>query len=252
VLVRYGRSALGLLLILLIGLAGFGLWRATGPVWPALQVWPAGAKRPVLSQALVGRVIVIDPGHGGPDTGATREGVDEEDIVLSIGLLLREICRKSGLAVVMTRDTDRDLSRSGEGASLSRRKAEDLAERVALTRRSGAEVFISLHVNAIGSSQWTGCQVFYHEEGHPGGRALAQSIQTELAKVGYGRRLEHKAHPTQYILRHSPCPAANAELGFLTNPAERRLLQDSAYQAKLAWAVYVGVVRFLLEAQRPR
>ncbi len=205
---------------------------------------------PALSQALAGKLILIDPGHGGPDPGITINGLHEKTLVLQISFRLKGLLQKAGFRVLMTRESDKDLSEAEAGTKLGKRKNNDLQVRAEMPKKVGADIFLSVHINGIGSSRWDGTQVFFHPDGNPGGRVFAKVLQEELLKVSHSKRLDRPAELNQLILHYAPCPAATAELGFLSNPTERRLLQDPVYQAKLAWGLYSGIVRFMLESSQ--
>lgn len=236
-----GKSLLPPLLAFFVALAGFSA------ISPMRHV-PGVADVPALSQALAGKTILIDPGHGGPDPGIAINGIHEKNLVLQISFRLKELLQKAGFRVILTRETDRDLSEAEAGAKLGRRKNNDLQVRAEMPEKVGADLFLSIHINGLGSPQWDGTQVFFHPDGNPGGRVLAKILQEELLKVSHSKRLDRPAELNQLILHYAPCPSATAELGFLSNPTERQILQDPAYQAKLAWGLYAGIVRFMTEA----
>lgn len=188
---------------------------------------------------LNGLVIAIDPGHGGYDPGSSGNGLLEKDVVLQISLYLREYLQQGGARVVMTREQDKDFLETAAGP----KKRLDLQNRLQVVESGGADLLVSVHANYIASPRWYGSQVFY-QEGCSEGRKLAESIQRELARV-----LENTERQAQsssyYILRESSMPGVMVEAGFLSNPREAALLGDSAYQRKLAWAVYLGIIASL-------
>ncbi|NLG83845.1 MAG: cell wall hydrolase, partial [Firmicutes bacterium] len=195
------------------------------------------------SEAIGGRRIVIDPGHGGPDPGAVgRTGIKEKDLVLDIAFRLRRLLGRAGAYVVMTRETDRDFGE--EGTSLLTRKRRDLAYRVGLANRMGADVFLSIHANSIADPRWTGAQVFYYP-GRSRARDLAGSLQAALAAhLGPNYRL---TKPAEYrVLLETRMPAVVVEVGFLSNPEEEALLATPAYREKIAEAIYQGLLHYFL------
>ncbi len=190
-----------------------------------------------LSPALFGRVVVVDPGHGGWDPGMLGVNrVREADVNLAVAKKLAEYCQQGGVRVVLTR---------AEDAALAESKTGDLAARVAVSEKSDA--FISLHCNSyLGSSAERGAQVFY-EAGNEAGQALAQQVQDQLkADLENTDRLP-MAHPGAYLLRHRDGPAVIVEMGFLSNEEEAALLLDETYQWKIAWAVYQALNRYFRE-----
>lgn len=199
--------------------------------------------RNVWSTPLSGKVIVLDPGHGGPDGGAVSQtGLVEKDVALSVSLLLRDYLQESGALVIMTRDEDRDLA--GEG--VRRRKAQDLLRRGEIIRDSGADALISIHLNAIPSSRWSGAQTFYYPT-LEANEILAQSIQGEMIQSLQNTTRQARHSGEVYILKTSEIPSALVEIGFLSNPEEAGLLGKEDYQKKVAAAIYHGILRYYSE-----
>lgn len=97
---------------------------------------------------LSGKIIYLDPGHGGPDGGATGDEVLEKDVALSVASKIKDYLQQQGALVIMTRETDTDLA-DNETKGYSRRKVEDLRKRLSLINESEADLFISIHLNAI-------------------------------------------------------------------------------------------------------
>src|SRR5690606_21251115 len=130
------------------------------------------------STPLSGKVIVVDPGHGGIDGGAvSRNGeVVEKHINLSIALYLRDYLQQAGALVIMTRETDRDLADIRRGG----RQRQDLLRRVMLVDESNADMLVSIHMNSVASSKWSGAQTFYHPGKNSENKRLAALIQEEL------------------------------------------------------------------------
>ena len=176
-----------------------------------------------------GRVIVlIDPGHGGQDSGAPGiGGVLEKNIVLSVSKKVEAILRQSGVQVVMTRDSDYFVTLPG---------------RVAMVPRVGADVFVSIHANSISNRpDVNGLEVYYFG---PGGERLARTIHRSIIQnVGINDRGVRKAR--FYVLRKNSVPATLVELGFVTSPSEIRRLTSPAYQDQMASAIARGVLQFI-------
>ncbi|WP_066175017.1 N-acetylmuramoyl-L-alanine amidase CwlD [Bacillus marinisedimentorum] len=197
---------------------------------------------------LTGKVIVIDPGHGGPDGGAVGQGdVLEKDIALAVSHELRDYLQEAGALVKMTREIDTDLA--GENVSgYSRRKTADLKNRVKVVNESNADLFVSVHLNAIPSSRWRGAQTFFHPSIEESERA-ARFIQAELKRNLNNTNRYAKAINGIYVLKQADIPGALVEVGFLSNPEERQLLQDKAYQNKLAASIYEGLLRYYTDEE---
>lgn len=197
---------------------------------------------------LSGKVIAIDPGHGGPDGGAvSKDGLVEKEVNLAISLYLRDYLQQAGAIVVMTRESDRDLA--GDATKgYSKRKTEDLLNRVDLIQKQKAGMSISIHLNSIPSNKWRGAQSFYFPNNAEGKR-LAESIQSEIRTNLNNTDRVPKTEDQFYLLKTlNQIPAVLVEVGFLSNPEEARLLADSVYQKKLAESIYRGIVRFASES----
>lgn len=198
-----------------------------------------------MSWVVAGRTYVIDPGHGGEDPGKVGLGdIYEKNINLAVAKKLYAIMNQGGGQVTLTREQDLALS-SGQDTVRERKRA-DLAKRMEIAESAKADVFISLHCNAFPASKWSGAQTFYSPS-VPGSKELAEFIQEELASQLGNTTRKAKTDTTSIIMKNAKIPIVNVEMGFLSNPEEAKLLNDSAYQDKVAWAIYSGVVRFLME-----
>ena len=199
-----------------------------------------------MSLPLSGKVIALDAGHGGADGGAvSRTGVVEKDINLAIALYLRDYLQQAGAVVMLTREGDYDLA-APETRGLASRKTEDLHERVRRIEGRGAVLAVSIHLNSIPSPRWRGAQTFYSPRSLES-RRLALAIQRELREsLGNTNRTALAAEEV-FLLNELDMPSALVEVGFLSHPEESGLLADSAYQRKVAAAVYRGILRFLAE-----
>ncbi|PLR77932.1 N-acetylmuramoyl-L-alanine amidase CwlD [Bacillus sp. V3-13] len=191
---------------------------------------------------LSGKIILLDPGHGGPDGGAGTMQVLEKDIALKVSLKLREYLQEQGALVIMTRETDKDLADKGT-RGYSRRKAEDLKKRLKMINESEADFYASIHLNAIPSSRWSGAQTFYSPKIKENKKA-AKFIQDELRRNLENTDRKAKAISNVYILKHAKKPGVLVEIGFLSNPGERAKLQKDAYQEKVAASIYEGILRY--------
>lgn len=188
--------------------------------------------------SLQGLVIAIDPGHGGFDPGAVVGQTQEKDLTLKISLMLRDQLEQHGAKVIMTRTKDEDL-----GGSIR----EELGKRVALVQESGAELFISIHVNRDSCNCW-GAQSFYQRGGTPEGKALATAIQARLRDLTPTTR--HALAADYFVLRQTEAPAAVVEVGFLTDTKEHARLLEPNYQRILATAIALGIADFQRQQTR--
>ncbi len=199
-----------------------------------------------MSWVVAGRTLIVDPGHGGEDPGkVSPTGLKEKDINLAVAHKLSAILAQGGAQVVLTRDDDRSLG--GDQDTVRERKRADLAKRVEIAETAQADIFVSLHCNSFPSSRWFGAQTFYHPA-VAGSKELAVFIQDELAIFpGNTDNRKPRTDTSSVIFKRAKIPVVNVEMGFLSNPQEERLLQDPAFQDKLAWSIYAGIVQYLME-----
>lgn len=194
------------------------------------------------SLPLSGKIILIDPGHGGVDGGADAKNVQEKDVALNISLKIRSFLEQQGALVIMTRDEDFDLA-DKDTRGLSRRKVEDLKQRLKMINESDADFFVSIHLNSIPSPKWSGAQTFYGSKVKESKQA-AKLIQSELVRNLENTDREAKPLNKVYILKHAKKPGALVEVGFLSNPTERKDLQNEVYQEKVAASISHGINSF--------
>jgi N-acetylmuramoyl-L-alanine amidase len=198
---------------------------------------------------LSGKVIYLDPGHGGRDGGAdSRAGdrkVQEKEIALLVSHKLRDYLQEQGALVLMTRETDTDLADPGI-SGLSRRKTDDLRKRLKIINESEADLFLSIHLNAIPSPRWSGAQTFFTPHLVENKR-VAKFIQEELVRNLENTNREAKIIQNIYLLKNAKKPGALVEIGFLSNPTERSYLLKDDYQEKVAASIYLGVLRYFTE-----
>lgn len=183
-----------------------------------------------------GRIIVIDPGHGGSDAGAIGpSGVTEKSVSLAVSLKAQKLLTASGYQVVMTRTTDIDVAAPGVSDATELQARVDKAP-------PNAALFISVHCNAFSNTNANGIETYYAPNAVKGSR-LARLLNEELEKLG-GLNNRGVKSARFYVMTHSKCPASLIELGFITNPREERLLASSDYQQKLAQAITNAVNRY--------
>lgn len=184
------------------------------------------------------KVVVIDAGHGGSDSGAVGPtGLTEKEVALAVALQTEKILKKQGVKVVMTRRTDIDVA--SPGAS----NVGELQARVSKIPAQ-ANLFISIHCNAFSNPKSNGMETYYYG-GSKEGQRLAKLLNEELAKFGGLNNRGVKA-ANFYVIKRSSCPASLIELAFITNPEEEKLLADEKYQKKIAGAIANAVKRFFM------
>ena len=186
---------------------------------------------------LIGKVIYIDPGHGGMDPGCVYKDVYEKDINLKIALKLRDELEKNGAIVYLTRDSDVDLS-----INTHNHKKSDLNNRIKAINNSKADVFISIHLNSLESSSWYGVQLFY-DDINKNNELFAKIMQDNIKNLNGNR--DYKMNNDLYLLKNIDIPGLLIEVGFLSNPNERYLLQTDKYQNKVVESLYNGILEYL-------
>ncbi|NLZ39508.1 MAG: N-acetylmuramoyl-L-alanine amidase CwlD [Firmicutes bacterium] len=205
----------------------------------AKTIIPVGNFTTAGSLSLLDKTIVLDPGHGGYDPGVRHNNVEEKKIVLEISLRLRDYLQAAGAKVILTRETDKDFLTVPTAGP---KKQQDMKNRMQIVTDANPDLFISVHANAINSSRWRGAQVFHKIEHEPS-KAAAAAVQQELIRVL--ANTDRAIKPGDfYVLNEAECTAILVECGFISNPEEARLLSDPAYQTKVAWAIYMGLLRY--------
>lgn len=191
--------------------------------------------------------IVIDPGHGGEDGGATScTGRLESTYNLEIALRLDDLFHLLGYDTKMIRKTDTSIYVKGE--TIAQKKLSDLKERVRIVGETENALFLSIHQNQFSDPQYSGAQVFFAQT--PGSEALAKQMQTALVSaLNPGSRRKSKPSKGIYVMERVQCPGVLVECGFLSNPAEEGKLRDADYQQKLCCVIAASAIRFLTGAQ---
>ncbi|CCQ93296.1 putative N-acetylmuramoyl-L-alanine amidase YrvJ [[Clostridium] ultunense Esp] len=182
----------------------------------------------VTSDSLSDKVIVIDPGHGGKDSGTSgvNTGVLEKDLNLEVALLLEKKLKEAGAQVILTRRSDLFIS---------------LEKRVSIATMAQADLFISIHHNTYDSPKMNGTITFYNQEGEE--RQLAKKIQSELVKLNGLKDLGDR-FGDYYVLRENPVKGVLIELGFLSNPGDERLLKSPDVMEKEAEGIKNGIIAY--------
>lgn len=185
------------------------------------------------------KLIVIDPGHGGKDPGATSPTtkVYEKDLNLRVALMLNERLKELGFKTLMIRDDDTYVG---------------LYERAGIANRNDGDLFISIHHNYNDKKDISGVQVYYcpayesevkEDDNYPLSKRLMEELLNELDAVDKG--IIRK--PEFVVTRETKMVAALIELGFLSNPEEEKKLHSEKYQKKEVDAIANGIVRYFEE-----
>ncbi len=194
-------------------------------------------------------LILIDPGHGGKENGARGRNSLEKDLNLAVALELARALRKEKYQVALTRDGDKTLS---------------LSERSAMARKMNAALFISLHHNASANSSSSGIEAYsvtpagagstnspdeIDSKTYPGnrfdlaGKRLAVLCMRELIAAGIGP--DRGVRQARFaVLKNAPCPAVLLELGFVTSPAEEKLLADPSRRRRVVSAIVKAIKKY--------
>lgn len=201
--------------------------------WVAAQYIRTGATQSIASTVsrtgnLRGKLIVVDPGHGGSDPGmlGTTYNTMEKDLNLHTALYLRDALLAKGARVEMTR-TRED-------------QKPTLARRVQMTEALRADAFVSIHYNSS-PKKVSGTLTFFYSESDD--LKLARAIESRLGQ-GIGLKSNGLSFGDYHILRENRIPATLVELGFLTNPTDESIVRKSSYQKKAAKAISEGLADY--------
>lgn len=175
---------------------------------------------------LQGKVIVVDSGHGGLDPGSLYKDIYEKDITLAIGKYLEKYLSQMGATVIMTRESDDDLS----GGVKNHRKKADFDERIKIINKKYVDMYLSIHLNYLTDTKYYGAQVFYNKDNEN----LAKSIQNYLNENTNTNRNIKKIPTSTYMYDKLTTKGVLVECGFLSNAMERNKLVTKEYQMEFA------------------
>lgn len=187
---------------------------------------------------LFGKVIYLDPGHGGLDPGAIYAGVKEKDINLEIVKKLESKLLSLGAVVYLTRNGDYDLARIHNG----NRKRSDLSRRVNLINDSNCDLFLSIHLNAESTNIWRGAQVFYDDINKDNKKIAI--IFNNIFKKRLNTKRKIKKVSDLYLQRKVKRPGILIEMGFISNANDRYLLNTDSYQNKVTNAIIEAILLY--------
>jgi len=219
--------------VLLLGLAGV-YYHARGQTHVTVM---AATDQPA------GVILIIDPGHGGVDGGASSpDGLHERELNLEIGLKLEALATLYGIPVQMTRRTA-DLDYPEDADRIREKKVADTRARVAQINDTPNAVVISIHQNIFADTSVSGPQILFTNTGTS--KEFAQITQEILIIVlrPQKERSPLPAPRSVYLMQHIDCPAILVECGFLSNPWEVSLLRTDSYQRKLAASLFAGFMQ---------
>ena len=190
-------------------------------------------------------VIVIDPGHGGEDGGATSNRGDlEKDINLAIAQKLQAMLEVSGFSVVMTRESDCSIGNQ-ELATVRERKSSDLHRRLEIVEEQNNCILISIHQNHFSDGKYHGAQIFYSTNDEQS-EQLAKSLQEEVVRLlqPENTREIKPSDDSIFLLKNAQVPAVIVECGFLSNDEEAQKLIEPEYQSQMAFSIYSGFLQY--------
>ena len=187
-----------------------------------------------------GKRIVLDPGHGGSDTGAIGPtGVTEKSIALRIAKRLKVLLEAEGAEVILTRTEDTEVSPKKAQAT----DVEELQARCDIANQNSADIFLSIHLDAFSGPEAHGTTGYYYEMGSADSRRLADCI-----KRGVLRRLGTFDRGTKpcafYVCRHTDMPAMLLETAFVSNPREEQMMNSEEGVENAAQGIAAGIAEY--------
>lgn len=189
---------------------------------------------------LKGKVICIDPGHGGTDVGAIGhiggKEVYEKNITLSIALPLRDMLKSAGAKVVMTRETDKDVYDPWADAD------PELQARCDVANEAHANAFVSIHIDSFSNSSVDGTTAYYNAK---------SSKDLLLAQMMHQATMNSLSIPDRgvksndfYVNVHTAMPSVLMEMGFITNDHRVKMLTSTWGPRGIAQSLFNGLVNY--------
>ncbi|MBO5096652.1 MAG: N-acetylmuramoyl-L-alanine amidase [Bacilli bacterium] len=188
---------------------------------------------------LSGKIIVIDPGHGGKDPGTVSGDIYESHINLKISKYLEYYLSKNGASVILTRNGNYDLS----SPNIYNRKRNDFDNRIKLINNSNADLYLSIHLNYLSDSSYYGPQVFYNEQ-NENNKVIADTIQKYLNEQIKTNRETKKIPSRTYMYSKLKPDGVLIECGFLSNYNEKMKLKTNKYQEKIAQYITEAIIKY--------
>ena len=212
--------------------------QANSKQWGSLSNQFQASQRLDTSQknSLKNKVIVVDPGHGGHDSGAIGpSNVAEKNVTLAIAWDLRKLLSDEGATVIMTRTSDRDVASNGVT------DIDELQARVDIANQANANLFISVHTDAF-TEYVSGTTTYFC----PGSNdTLARLVQNSM--VGQLKLYDRGFQPNEYyVLKHTNMPSILTEAAFISNPKEEKFLINPLFDRKVAVGIFNGIKQYFL------
>ena len=191
-------------------------------------------------EGVAGHTIVLDPGHGGSDTGAIGPtGVTEKSIALRIAKRLKVLLEAEGAEVILTRTEDTEVSPKKAQAT----DVEELQARCDIANQNSADIFLSIHLDAFSGPEAHGTTGYYYEMGSADSTRLADCV-----KRGVLRRLGTLDRGTKpcafYVCRHTDMPAMLLETAFVSNPREEQMMNSEEGVENAAQGIAAGIAEY--------
>ncbi len=188
--------------------------------------------------------IILDAGHGNPDGGAVgKDGSVESNLNLEIVLKLQNLLESSNCNVILTRSDENGIYEA-DSNTIREKKISDMKKRVEIANNSNAELFLSIHMNKLEQSQYSGYQTFFKNKDDVS-KIIAGNIQASLNNfLKKEKSREIKSISGIYLTKKVKIPLVIVECGFLSNAEENKLLQTDTYQDELAWSIYIGIMDY--------
>ena len=202
---------------------------------------PSGTTtEPVFTPGLKGKIIALDAGHGGSDSGAIGPtGVTEKGVTLRVAKALQKLLQAEGATVLMTRTTDTEVSPKKANAS----DVEELQARCDVGNDGNADIFISMHMDSFTNSTPSGTTGYYYTKGSKASQRLAQYVsEGVVTALGTGNRGTKSCN--FYVVKHTDMPATLVEMAFISNDKEEKLMNSEAGINRAAEGILNGLRRF--------
>ncbi len=181
---------------------------------------------------LIGKTIIIDPGHGGVDSGACgRQGIREKDVNLEVAMHLKDYLENAGASVVMTRIDDSFIG---------------LYERPFLANFLYADLFVSVHTNTHPDSSVNGIEVWYRQN-RSESQTLAKDVLEQIIQITGFKSLGIKSNRVDddfVVVREPQMPSILVEVGFLSNFQEESVITTPEFRQKAASGIFQGVMNY--------
>ncbi|MEG0641014.1 MAG: N-acetylmuramoyl-L-alanine amidase [Clostridium sp.] len=206
-----------------------------GEVYEDYKTIEINSKRP----SPLKKRIVIDPGHGGKDSGAISPttGTKERDIALIVGIKLGDMLKSNGYEVLYTREDNYNVNWDSSDQNASLKYRYDFANSM------GADMFIAVHCNSFNGIGY-GTETLYSKKNPKKDEKLARSIQNEVIKITGMRDRGIKNGSNWQVVNNTKMPASLVELGFIDNLNDEPKLRDSDFQDKFATGIYKAISKY--------